>query len=445
MPKTSWPTDWPLMDRTLVADLPSRTGENVRICGWVQAVRDHKGVQFVILRDPSGEVQVTHHRSSDESLAELIGSLTEESAVVVEGKVVADERVKLGGLELVPARIETVGGAEPVLPLGEEASLDTKLDWRFLELRRKENRLVFEVQTTALAAMREYWLREEFIEIQSPKLMGSPSEGGAELFELEYFGGRAYLAQSPQFYKQMAMAAGFERVFEIGPAFRADPSHTGRHATEFTSVDMEISWIEDVTDVMAFEEGWLQHVIEQVVETHGEAIEKYFGRKLVVPESPYPKMPLAEARSILERDGYRGPSDGDLDGEGLRLISEHVLSENSHEFVFLTEYPAAIRGFYHMRMDTKPEFTRSYDLIWNGLEITTGAQREHRPEILAKQAEEKRISLDLISFYIDFFRFGCPPHGGFGFGLARFLMALLGVGNVRDVSFLFRGPNRLHP
>lgn len=434
-----------MKQRNFVAELAGMVGSQARLMGWVKTVRDHKGIQFVILRDHTGLVQLTHHADQDPALAAVIGSLTAESAIVAEGRVVADERVKLGGLELVLESVDVVGPAEPGLPLGDEAGLETRLDWRFIDLRDPKNRLIFEAQTTALAAMREWWLDNGFIEIFTPKLMGSPSESGAELFDLEYFGGRAYLAQSPQFYKQMAMAAGFERIFEIAPAFRADPSHTGRHSTEFTSVDMEMSWIDDVADVMDIEERWLAFVIEKVAAKHGEALEQAFGRTLVTPSLPFPRIDLAEARAAIEKDGYRGPPDGDLDGEGMRLVSEMVRRERGHEFVFLTGYPAAIRSFYHMRTEGKPDQTRSYDLLWNGLEITTGAQREHRPQILESQALEKRLSLDSISYYVDFFRYGCPPHGGFGFGLGRFAMALFGINSLREVTFLFRGPNRLHP
>jgi nondiscriminating aspartyl-tRNA synthetase len=434
-----------LKERTLVARLRECVGQSVRLCGWVQAVRDQKAIQFVVLRDPTGQVQVTHKREADERLADIISSLTDESALVIEGEVVEDPRVKLGGLEIIPKHLDVVGPAEPMLPLGDEAGDETKLDWRFLDLRRPENRLIFEVQTTVLAAMREFWLTEGFLEIQSPKLMGSPSEGGAEVFELPYFETRAFLAQSPQFYKQMAMAAGFERVFEIGPAFRADPSHTGRHGTEFTSIDMEMSWIDDVFDVVEFEERWLAHILKTVADKHHEEVEKTFGRNVDVPSIPFPKIPLAEGRAALEKKGYVGPPDGDLDGEGMRGLSALVREEHGHQFVFLTEYPANIRAFYHMRMEGRPDTTRSYDLIYNGLEITTGAQREHRANVLTDQAKEKGLSLELISFYVDFFRFGCPPHGGFGFGLSRFLMGLLGVSNVRQATYIYRGPTRLHP
>lgn len=433
-----------MKDRTFISDLSTRVGQTVRLCGWVEVVRDQKSIQFVILRDPTGLVQLTHKREADEALADAVSALSIESAVIVEGKVVDNERVKLGRLEVIPATIEVVGPAEP-LPLGEEAGEDTRADWRFLDLRRPENRLIFEVQTVALDAMRAFWVSERFLELQTPKLMGSPSESGAEVFELEYFGRQAFLAQSPQFYKQMAMSAGFERVFEIGPVFRADPSHTGRHSTEFTGVDMEMSWIDDVTDVMEFEERWLEHVLKMVVDSHGEPIERTFGQRPIVPSLPFPKIPLAEARRLLEDGGYKGPPDGDLDGEGMRLLSSRIRAEYDHEFLFLTEYPIEIRPFYHMRVADRPGFTRSFDLLYNGLEITTGAQREHRVEFLTKQAVEKGMSLELVSFYVDFFRYGCPPHGGFGFGLGRFLMALLGVKSLRQVTYLFRGPNRLSP
>jgi aspartyl-tRNA synthetase len=311
------------------------------------------------------------------------------------------------------------------------------------------------VQTTVEMAMRTFWLGERFIEIHSPKLMGSPSESGAELFELPYFERKAYLAQSPQFYKQMAMSAGFERVFEIGPVFRADPSFTARHMTEFTSVDMEMSWIDSHEDVMTFQERWLQYVYDQVSEKHGQEIMARFGVEVRSPEIPFPRLSMAEALAILAQASYVLPpekkgdpsrcSTGDIDPGGERLLGQWVKEKYKHDFVFLTDWPASVRPFYHMRHPGRPELTRSYDLIAGGLEITTGAQREHRHSVLIEQAREKGLGLEGIQFYLDFFRYGCPSHGGFGFGLSRFLMVLLGLSNVRDAVFLFRGPHRLNP
>jgi len=321
------------------------------------------------------------------------------------------------------------------------------MDWRFLDLRRPENKLIFEVETTVEAAMREYWVQHDFVEVQSPKIMGSPSESGAELFEIIYFDRKAYLAQSPQFYKQMAMAAGLERVFEIGPVFRADPSFTSRHMTEFTGVDMEMSWIETHEDVMSFMERWLHYIYQRVKDQHGAAIKEAFGRDLPVPAVPFPRITMAEAVQILKGQGYTLPPEkkGDIDPQGERLLGNYVLEKYGHEFVFLTDWPITVRPFYHMRHPDYPGLTRSFDLLACGLEITTGAQREHRHAVLVKQALEKGLTEGPIQFYLDFFKYGCPPHGGFGLGLARTMMVILGLQNIREAVFLFRGPNRLSP
>jgi aspartyl/asparaginyl-tRNA synthetase len=251
------------MERTNIGDLRQHIGKKVKIQGWLQTLRDQKKIQFLILRDRTGLVQVANWKPNNETLAEDISHLGAESALTITGTVADNPVVKLNGLELQLETLEVNNAAEPLLPFDPFSetlpALDFRLDWRYLDLRRPLNLTIFRVQTTTEMAMREYWIKHGFIEIHTPKLMGSPSESGAELFELPYFDRKAYLAQSPQFYKQMAMAAGFERVFEIGPVFRADPSFTSRHMTEFTGVDMEMSWINDHHDVMDFMEGWLQY------------------------------------------------------------------------------------------------------------------------------------------------------------------------------------------
>ncbi|MEK6558160.1 MAG: aspartate--tRNA(Asn) ligase, partial [Candidatus Margulisiibacteriota bacterium] len=302
-------------------------------------------------------------------------------------------------------------------------------------------------QTAVEHAMRSFWMSEGFVEIHSPKFMGSASESGAELFEVKYFDRKAYLAQSPQFYKQMAMAAGFDRVFEIGPVFRANPSFTSRHDTEFTSVDVEVSWVRSHEDVMQLEERWLHSVLAEVRAEYGAKIKAEFGTEIVVPELPFPRVTMAEAYEILDQMGDRieRGEKGDLDPEGERLLCRHFQEKTGHEFVFVTEYPAAVRAFYHMRHEGNPHLTKSFDLLWKGLEVTTGAQREHRYDVLVEQAKEKGLSLQPIQYYLDFFRYGCPPHGGFGFGLTRMLMVMLGAKSVREVTYLYRGVNRLTP
>ncbi len=436
------------MDRTLTSDLPAKVGETATVQGWVQAVRDQKRVQFVVVRDESGAVQVVLGKGDPPSaLNDVVSGLTPESAVTVTGEVVADERVNLGGLELQLTELQVESPAEPELPIAPDSALDKRIDWRYLDLRRPDRRLIFEVQSTIEHAMREHWRAERFVEIHTPKLMGSASESGAELFKVEYFETTAYLAQSPQFYKQMAMAGGFERVFEIGPVFRANPSFTSRHDTEFTSVDVEIAWIDSHEDVMAFEERWLAHVLGVVAAEHGAQIEQTFGATVTVPSVPFPRITLAGAKDLLREHGHEGVPgpDHDLDPPSERALSALILAEHGHEFAFVTDYPSSVRPFYHMRHPDNQTLTRSFDLLWKGLELTTGAQREHRHSVLLDQARETSVDPGPISYYLDFFRYGAPPHGGFGFGLTRLLMQLLGQDNVREVTFLYRGPHRLLP
>ena len=441
------------MERTLVRDATERIGEWITLRGFVQAVRNQKAVQFIILRDHTGLIQIVAERSkANHELNELIAGLTRESAIQVTGLVVSNPNVKLGQLEVQLQTLSIESSSEATLPIdifGEtETEVDKRLGWRFLELRQPHLQLIFRIQTTVEMAMREFWVSNDFVEIHTPKIMGSPSEGGAELFTLDYFGQTASLAQSPQFYKQMAMAAGLERVFEIGPAFRADPSFTPRHATEFTSVDMEMSWIESHYDIMNFEEAWLCHVLKTVKEKHGNEIAETFDAEVVIPSRPFPKVTMDQAQKILKDKGYIPPAEtkkGDIDPSGERLLCEYAKEQYGHEFIFIIDYPAEIRSFYHMRKVDHPKETKSFDLLWKWMEITTGAQREHRYDVLVRQATEKGINLESIQFYLDFFKFGCPPHGGFGFGLARLLAALLNQKSIRDVVFLHRGPNRLIP
>jgi aspartyl-tRNA synthetase len=435
------------MSRTLIEELPGKLGEPVTVRGWVNALRDQKRVQFVILRDETGMAQAVLGKDEQPSeLNEAISALTAESAVTVTGTVVGDERVKLGGLELKIESLEVDSIAEPELPIAEDSALDKRMDWRYLDLRRPDRRLIFEVQTRIEQAMREFWREEGFIELHSPKLMGSASESGAELFHVDYFDRDAYLAQSPQFYKQMAMSAGFGKVFEIGPVFRANPSFTSRHDTEFTSVDMELSWIDSHEDVMAVEERWLAHVLAAVAESHGEAIRETFGTEVIVPTVPFPRVTLAEAKEMLTAAGHDVPGAGyDLDPPSERALSALIAERHGHEFCFVTDYPAAVRAFYHMRHEDDPTLTKSFDLLWRGIELTTGAQREHRYERLVAQASDRGVDVDSIQYYLDFFRYGAPPHGGFGFGLTRLLMMMLAQENVREVTFLYRGPHRLTP
>jgi nondiscriminating aspartyl-tRNA synthetase len=444
---TCWVNFSIVTTRTPIKQLAALDDGQVVVSGWVETVRDQKKVQFVVLRDESGALQLVHPRSEDaDAIADTISALTLGSFVTVSGGLKHDERVKLGGIEVKIETLDVVAASNPETPIAEDSGIDKRMDWRFLDLRRPEANLIFRIQTTFEHALRTYWVEHDFIELHTPKLMASPSESRAELFQVPYFDTVAYLSQSPQFFKQMAQPAGFGKIFEVGPAFRADPSFTSRHATEFTSVDSEFSWIDSHEDVMKLHEELMVAGFQAVKDKHGAEIEAAFGAEVTVPTTPFPRIPLAEAKAIIAKRGYQVPrADDDMDPEGERQIAAYVKETYDHEFVFLTDYASSIRPFYHMRSASDQTITKSYDLIFNGVEISTGAQREHRIEVLIAQAKEKGLDPEELDFYLDFFRYGVPPHGGFGMGLARVLMLLLHLTNIRETTYLFRGPTRLLP
>ena len=440
------------MKNLYVKNLCEKIGEEIELQGFVDTIRDKKWVQFVIIRDNTGKVQITIEKSAPENqkMVELISSLPLESTVKIKGKVVANEAVKLNGLEIIPSSIIVTSeriGLE--LPFNfndlSNVNLDTRLDNRFIDLRNEKNMKIFQIQSTLVRFMREFLYNNEFTEIHTPKFIGAASESGSEVFEVKYFDGKAYLAQSPQFYKQMAMSSGFNRVFEVAPCFRAENSNTSRHATEFTSFDVEMSYINSYEDVMDFEAEMLTYALTKTKEIHGEEIKELFGIEVEIPTLPFPKMTLKEIyKELKERYGYEIPESEqiDLTTEAEKLVYKLSRDKFNHEFMFVVDFPADKRAFYHMRDDNGKLL--GYDLIWRGVEITTGAQREHRYENLCKVANEKGLGDD-VKFYLDFFKYGCPPHGGFAIGVDRLTMLLLGVSNVKESMFLFRGPTRLNP
>jgi len=428
------------MERTMISNI--LPGARVKAAGFVERIRNTGAMAFLVLRDRSGKVQVTIEKNAHPEWAETLAQLTPESVVTVEGAAVENPQVRLGGIELLPERLTVESLAAP-LPLNKDANIDTKLDYRWIDLRGEKERLLFEVQTCLVGAMREYLLGRDFLEIHTPKLIAAASESGADVFEVKYFDHKAYLAQSPQFYKQMAMAAGFERIFETGPVFRAEKSNTNRHATEFSGFDLEFSYIESFQDVMSMEAELLAYALERVAHAYGADIERLYGKPVVVPKLPFPQIALKDLYAELERRyGYRVPESerGDMTTEAEQLSYRFSQEAFGHEFLFVTDFAAEKRAFYHMRKDGVPQ---GYDLIWRGVEITTGAQREHRYDVLCSQAEERGLGED-VRFYTEFFRYGCPPHGGFGLGIDRMTMLLTGTA-IKEAMFLFRGPNRLTP
>ena len=439
------------MNKIYVKDLKEHFNEEVEFQGFVENIRDLQYVQFVVLKDSTGKVQLTIEKSEEAnaSMIELVKNLTLESTLKVTAKVVENPKVKLNGMELIPSKIEVTSKSAEELPFNyhdlTNVNLDTRLDYRMIDLRNEKNMLAIQIQSTLVRYMREFLYQNEFTEIHTPKLIGAASESGSEVFEVKYFDRKAYLAQSPQFYKQMAMASGFSKVFEVAPCFRAENSNTSKHTTEFTSFDLEMSYIDSFHDVMDIEAEMLTYALSKVKEEFGEKLASVFGEELNIPTLPFPKMSLKDVyQELEERYGYKVAEEEmvDLTTEAERLCKQLAKDKFNHEFIFITNFPAEKRAFYHMRDENG--VLQGYDLIWRGIEITTGAQREHRYEELVKNAAEKGLGED-VKFYLDFFKYGCPPHGGFAIGVDRLTMLLLNIPTIKEAMFLFRGPTRLNP
>ena len=417
------------------------------ISGFIKHIRDAKDMCFIIVFDSTGEMQVTVDKIKYPHLIDVCRELTIGSVIEASGMVVKSEFVKLNGCEMIAEEIYLLSKSLPspiLAPKGSETNIDMRLDYRWLDLRSAKNILMFKVQTEFINSFRNFLLDRDFIEIHTPKIISTESESGAGVFEVDYFGRKAYLAQSPQFYKQMAMAAGFERIFETGPVFRAEKSNSRKHSTEFSGFDLEMAYIKSFTEIMVLQQQMIVYALKNIKEKYGDSIDKIFGIHVTVPDKDFPVITLHDLYSKLkDKYGYIVPEgeEDDLTTEAEKLCENFSKEEYDSEFIFVTGFGARKRAFYHMRDENG--IPCGYDLIWNGVEITTGAQREHRYEILKRQAEEKGLGND-IKDYLEFFKYGCPPHGGFGLGIDRLTLILFNS-TIKEAMFLFRGPDRLTP
>ncbi|KSW11772.1 aspartate--tRNA(Asp/Asn) ligase [Pyrodictium occultum] len=438
-----------LRDRVYIADLLGKgeVGKEYTVAGWVDTVRAHGGIVFIILRDRTGKMQLVVKRNVSKESWKIAKSLNPESVIAARGALV-ESKAALGGRELVVSELVVYSEAEP-LPIDirdyRKTTLAKRLDWRFLDLRNPRNMLIFLVEAEMARAARDWFYEHGFVEIFTPKIVGAATEGGAEVFSLVYFDKPAFLAQSPQLYKQMGVISGFERVFEIGPAFRAEPHHTTRHLTEYTSLDLEMGFIDSFEDVMDTVEGVVRAMVRRVIEVYGDRIREYFPDARLEEPKEIPRITIREAYKLLESAGVPVEWGEDLSSEAERRLGEIIEREYGSPMVFVTEYPWRARPFYTMRKPDDPEWTLSFDLLFRGLEIATGGQREHRYEVLLRQIEEKGLNPKSFEWYLNMFRFGAPPHGGAGIGLERVVMQLLGLGNIREARLLPRDPERLVP
>lgn len=419
--------------RTLVRELKEKIGQEVTLYLTLETLRDQKHLQFILGKDKSGTIQLVVSKKSVTNHEE-IGQLLQGSTFIAHGVLVEATQSKTQGVEVQVSSIEIMSKAE-AWPITEESSIDLRFDYRVVDLKSKKNQLMLKLRSAFLQGCREYLEREEFVEIQTPKLLSDPSEGGSEVFPVKYFEEKAFLAQSPQFYKEAAIASGLERVYEVSSVFRAESSFSSRHLCEFTGLDLEFAWVFTVEDVMKVEEEMIVHALSKL-DPYKEQVKELFGVDLTTqPTVKY--MTLDEAKEILKTKGLRFTAQQDLSDEGERILHE-VLGT---DLIFISQYPIAKRPFYH-KWNREKGTTESFDLIFKGIEITSGAIREEKLELLKEQAAEKGITLP--SIVTQSAGMGTFPHGGLGIGLERVISRLLGI-SVKECSMFPRSPDRLTP
>lgn len=436
------------MERTYIKDLGEYIGKEVRIRGRVDTIRDQGKIIFIILRDRSGKVQ-TVAWYQDEEVFKSAKSLTNESILDLVGEVKEAKQVASGyEVGIKTLKIDSLAKAPLPIVIEEEhtenvSALDRRLDFRWIDLRSEKNSLMMDVGTLMGQSLRQYCIDNNFKEIQAPRIISAASESGASVFEVKYFDKKAYLAQSPQFHKQMGIASDLERVFNMGPVFRAEKSFTTRHLTEYTSFDIEMGYIDSYRDVSHFEQEMIKYMLKNVKEKYGDDIKRVFDVDINIPDGDFPYLSVKEAKEKLAKAGIPSKDVGDFSPEEEKAIGKIMEEETGCEFLFIVDYPHARRAFYHMKNPDMPTLALGFDLFWKGLEITTGAQREHRYENLKENALERGIKGDSLKDYFEYFEYGCPPHGGLAIGTERLLMKMLNMGSILETTYLPNTPNRL--
>lgn len=435
------------MARILINELRNHLNQEILLQGWIEEIRNLSKIKFIILRDRTGNMQtIAFKGDTQESSFNLINDLTKESVIEIIGTP-KENKESRWGIEVLIKKVILISPAQSPLPIDNtdksQTNIDKRIDHRFLDTRNLRVNSIFRVRSKIVHILTNFFDKNGFTNINSPKMTKIGVESGAELFEVDYFGRPMYLAQSPQVYKQMFVGGGFERVYEIGAVFRAEKSNTTRHLTEFTGVDFEMGFIKDHTSILDFIE---QMFIDLIANLQKEAaVElKYLNVEHKTLKS-IPRLTLDEAKQLLLPKGKKYAKDEDLDAEGEKLICEIIKEKYNCEFVFVTHFPWKVKPFYQMKDEDNQEVTKSFDLLFNGVEICSGSQREHRYDVWKKQAEEKGLNPEQMTEYGELFMYGMPPHGGAGFGLDRITQRLLLLDNVREAVLLPRDPVREKP
>lgn len=418
----------------------------VSVGGWVQDVRNLGGISFITMRDRDGTYQVTMPKKKiDADLFALLTGLSRETVVRITGEVKESNQTATGW-EIIPSAADVVSPAAVPLPLGVvdkvNVEMDTRLNHRFMDLRKPEVKAIFELKALMVELIEDAVRDNGFTQVYTPKISAAGAEGGAELFKVQYFDRPAYLAQSPQLYKQILMSTGLDRVFEIGQAFRAEQSNTNRHVTEFVSFDGEMCWIENEEEVMAMIEEVIDRVLRGLKEKGAKQLE-ILGKEINVPARPYPILTYSQCLQMVNDAGMPLKEGEDLGTEGEKIVG-NIMAEKGCDLYFIAEYPEEAKPFYIMEKDGTP-YSFSFDLDYRGQEISSGGQREHRYDRLVARMEKKGLDPKDFEFYLEAFRYGMPPHGGWGIGIERLLVKMLDLPNIREAILFPRDPSRLSP
>jgi aspartyl-tRNA synthetase len=417
--------------------------KTITVAGWVEDIRNIGSIAFIILRDKMGTLQVTALKKEDPDLFEKLVNISRESVIAVNGVCKKSDKAR-NNYEVIPSEFEVLSSAETPLPLGVvdkvESELETRLDNRFIDLRKQEIQAIFKIRNKVIEDIHDYLRKNNFIEVHTPNIIASSSEGGTDVFKLKYFEKEAFLAQSPQLYKQMLMATGLDRVYEIAWYFRAEEHNTRRHLNESTAVDLEMAFISSEEDVMKILEGLVQSMWKKAGDCKEEL--DILDKKIIVPKLPFKRVEYDEAIKKLNKAGSKIKWGEDLGTEEERLLGE-IMKKDGHEFYFITKYPIEAKPFYTMLEGEK--LSRGFDLECKGVEIASGSQRIHDVELLKKRLKECDLNPKDFESYLKAFRYGMPPHGGFGFGIERFVMELLDIKNIRECILFPRDRTRLTP
>ncbi len=437
------------MEELLTVDqIRARIGQPIRVSGWVHDVRLLGGINFVLLRNREGIVQITTPKKSvTQAVFDAVSTLHPEDVILCVGTV-KESKIARNGFEIIPESLSVVSASATPLPLDPrgvtDANLDTRLQWRTLDLRRPETTAVFKIEAAAIQGMESYLREQGFLQVFTPSILGGVSEGGSEVFKLDFYGKPAFLRQDPQLHRQLAIAGGLGRVYDLGPNWRAELSHTPRHISEHRTIAAEMSFIADERDTMRAEEGMIVSGIRSVVSSCGPEL-SLLKVSLEEPKTPFPELKFPEIYPTLESLGHRLPEDQDLDRESEKLLSEHVKREFGSDFFFVNRFPSKVKPFYVMHVDEEPRYARSVDMMYKGLELSSGGQREHRHDKIIEQIRGAGMDEEGLKWFTEPFRYGVPPHGGFSVGIERLTAQMLNLSNVKEAALFPRDTERLQP